>query len=259
VRRIEENAFVSRLFEQLAWRETDMGVISLRRRLEPSRQVDVFEVKLGDEFLMSSLFTVAEIELARLGLAALGDGGGDDGGGEGLDVVVGGLGLGYTADTVLEDPRVTSLVVVETLDEVIDWHERRLLPEVDGLATDPRTRLVHGDFFALARGEPPGSGGFDPEQPGRRFHAILLDVDHTPRHVLHPSHAAFYTTAGLRQLDRHLHPGGVFALWSDDPPDDDFLDVLRGVFSDVEAHVVAFPNFLTGGESSNTVYVASGR
>ena len=247
-----------------------MGVISLRRRLEPSRQVDVYEVKLGDEFLMSSLFTVAETELARLGLAALADPTPE--GGRGLDVVVGGLGLGYTARTVLEDPRVASLVVVEALEEVIDWHARRLLPDVDGLTTDPRTRLVHGDFFALARGDAdapadsPGSspanspanspGGFDPQQSGRRFDAILLDVDHSPRHVLHPSHAAFYTGSGLRQLVRHLRPGGVFALWSDDPPDPDFLDVLREAFVDVEAHAVSFPNFLTGGESSNTVYVA---
>ena len=66
-----------------------MGEINLRRRIEPSLQVDVYEVKLGDEFLMSSLFTVAEIELARLGLA--------EAGGDALDVVVGGLGLGYTA------------------------------------------------------------------------------------------------------------------------------------------------------------------
>lgn len=57
-------------FEELDWRETPMGELSLRRRVEPSLKVDVYEVKLGDEFLMSSLFTVAEIELARLGLAA---------------------------------------------------------------------------------------------------------------------------------------------------------------------------------------------
>ena len=50
-----------------------MGVISLRRRIEPSLKVDVYEVKLGDEFLMSSLFTVAEVELARLGLAQADD------------------------------------------------------------------------------------------------------------------------------------------------------------------------------------------
>jgi spermidine synthase len=232
------------LFEELDSAETPMGTISLRRRLEPSRQVDVYEVKLGDEFLMSSLFTVAEIELARLGLAATD--------GDHLDVLVGGLGLGYTARAALEDDRVRSLTVVEALPEVIGWHEADLLPEVAGLAADDRTRLVRGDFFALAAGD----GGFDATSPGRRFAAILLDVDHTPRHVLHPSHAAFYTAAGLRQLVRYLRPGGVFALWSDDPPDDGFVRVLDEVFGQVDAHVVEFANFQTGGTSSNTVYVA---
>jgi spermidine synthase len=230
------------LFEELDAQETVKGTISLRRRIEPSRQVDVYEVKLGDEFLMSSLFTVAEIELARLGLAAVD---GDD-----LDVVVGGLGLGYTALAALEDPRVRSVAVVEALRPVIDWHERGLLPEADGLADDPRTTLVEADFFALVTGD-----GFDPGQPGRRVDAVLLDVDHTPDHVLHPSHAPFYEVEGLQALTRHLRPGGVFALWSDDPPEPAFLERLGQVFADVAAHVVAFPNFLTGGESANTVYV----
>jgi hypothetical protein len=98
--------------------------------------------------------------------------------------------------------------------------------------------------------------GFDPEAPGRRFHAVLLDIDHTPRHVLHPSHSAFYTPAGLGKLVGHLHPGGVFALWSDDPPDPDFEAILAQVFDRSEASVVRFPNPLTGGYSTNTVYVA---
>lgn len=221
-----------------------MGTITLRRRLEPSRKVDVYEVKLGDEFLMSSLFTVAEVELARIGLADLRA--------TDLDVVVGGLGLGYTARAVLEDPRVRSLTVIETLGEVIEWHERELLPDAAGLTSDPRTRLVHGDFFAMVDDD----AGFDPGEPEQRFHAVLVDIDHTPRHVLHPSHAGFYTPAGLRRLARHLHPGGVFALWSDDPPDDDFRTVLGEVFASSEAHVITFPNFHTGGESANTVYVA---
>jgi spermidine synthase len=232
------------LFEELDASETPMGTISLRRRLEPSRQVDVYEVKLGDEFLMSSLFTVAEVELARLGLAATE---GDD-----LDVAVGGLGLGYTAQAALEDDRVRTLTVVEALGEVVGWHRAGLLPEVAGLADDPRTQLVTGDFFALAAGD----DGFDPTTPGRRFDAILLDVDHTPRHVLHPSHAPFYTAEGLGRLARHLVPGGVFGLWSDDPPDAEFLDELRAVFASVDAHEVEFANFLTGGTSANTVYVA---
>lgn len=230
-------------FEELAWRDTGMGVISLRRRLEPTLKVDVYEVKLGDEFLMSSLFTVAEVALARLGLAETA--------GDRLDVVVGGLGLGCTARTALEDDRVGSLLVVEALAEVIDWHRQGLLPDAAALTGDPRTRLVHGDFFALTRGD-----GYDPDQPGRRFHAVLLDIDHTPSHVLHPSHAAFYTADGLRALAGHLHPGGVFALWSDDPPDPGFLTLLAEVFGSARAEVVGFANPLTGGTSANTVYLA---
>jgi hypothetical protein len=151
---------VSRRFQELAWRETPMGPISLRRRLEPSLGVEVYEVRLGDEFLMSSLFTTGETELARLGLAAAT--------GSALDVMVGGLGLGYTARAVLADPRVRSLTVVEALEEVIDWHRRGLLPEAAGLASDPRTRLLAGDFFALAHAAPgsapprPPAGGSTP-------------------------------------------------------------------------------------------------
>ena len=93
--------------------------------------LDIYEIKLGDEFLMSSRFTVAEIELARLGLAALGR--------ADLDVVVGGLGLGYTAQAVLENPSVRSLIVVDALAEVIEWHEQGLLPL--GQAADGRSAL----------------------------------------------------------------------------------------------------------------------
>jgi spermidine synthase len=185
------------------------------------------------------------VALARLGLAQAD--------GANLDVLVGGLGLGYTAQTALDDPRVESLVVVEALDEVISWHQRALLPDTAELASDPRVRLQQGDFFAMAD----SGDGFDPAAPGRRFHAVLLDIDHTPRHVLHPSHSAFYTTAGLEKLVEHLHPGGVFALWSDDPPDHDFEAVLARVFTRSEASVIRFPNPLTGGHSTNTVYVAS--
>ncbi|MFG1778069.1 spermidine synthase [Micromonospora sp. NPDC049051] len=231
-------------FEELAWRETPIGLISLRRRRDPSLDVEVYEVKLDDEFLMSSLFPVAEIELARLGLAPLT--------GQHLDVVVGGLGLGYTARTALADDRVGSLLVVEAIEDVIDWHRRELLPFAAGLAADPRTRFVHADFFAAVA----DGSGFDPREPGRRFHAVLLDVDHSPRNVLHPTHAAFYTSEGLRRLAAHLHPDGVFALWSDDPPDPDFEATLATVFRTARAHVVPFANPLTGGESANTVYVA---
>lgn len=51
---------MSRAFEELDHQPTPMGDLVLRRRLEPTLQVDIFEVKLGEESLMSSLFTAAE-------------------------------------------------------------------------------------------------------------------------------------------------------------------------------------------------------
>jgi spermidine synthase len=172
--------------------------------------------------------------------------------GAGLDVVVGGLGLGYTAHTVLEHPGVGSLLVIDALGEVIEWHRRGLIPLGAALTSDPRCRLIHGDFFAMA-GAP---SGFDPEQPGRRFHAVIVDIDHSPRHLLHPSHAAFYEPAGLRRLADHLRPGGVFSLWSNDPPDEGFTAALAEVFGQVRAEVVSFANPLQEREATNTVYVA---
>jgi len=236
---------MSARFEELDWRPTPMGDISLRRRRDPVTGTDVYEVKLDDDFLMSSMFVAAEVEVARLALAALPP---TDGG---IDVVVGGLGLGYTAQTVLEHPQVRSLVVVEALPEVIEWHERGLVPVGPVLTADPRCRLVHGDFFALA-----ASQGLDPGEPERRFDAVVVDIDHSPRHLLHPSHAGFYAADGLARLAGHLQPGGVFALWSNDPPDAEFEATLAGAFAEVASTVVTFPNPLQDSAATNTVYVA---
>lgn len=190
---------------------------------------------------MSSLFTVAEIALTRLALAQLDD--------ELLDVVVGGLGLGYTATAALEDSRVRSLIVVERLAPVIDWHERSLIPAA--VPTSPRVRLVNDDFFAMAAEE-----GFDPSEPQRRFHAILLDVDHSPRHLLNPAHSWLYTDEGADRLHSRLLPGGVFGLWSNDPPDTSYLQCLQGSFDSAWCEVVEFDNPLQSRTATNTIYLA---
>jgi len=230
-------------FEELDFRPTPMGVLSLRRRRLPGTEIDIYEIKLGDEYLMSSRFTVAEIELARLGLAALSR--------ENLDVVVGGLGLGYTAQAALENPGVRSLIVVDALAEVIEWHEQGLLPLGKQLTADPRCRLVNGDFFAMSG----SAGGFDPDSPGRRFDAVLVDIDHSPRNLLHPRHAALYEREGLARLAEHLKPGGVFALWSNDAPDAAFSEALASVFATSDARVVTFDNAFGDHDASNTVYI----
>ncbi|MGA8113324.1 MAG: spermidine synthase [Actinocatenispora sp.] len=236
---------MSARFEELDWQRTPIGEISLRRRFDLTAQVDIYEVKLGDEFLMSSLFTVAERELARLGLARTP--------GAELDVVVGGLGLGYTAREALTDRRVRHMRVVEYSEAVVDWHERGLLPDMTGLLADERTSVTCADFFAAATSE----AGFDPGRPGRTWDAILLDIDHSPRHLLHPQHAAFYSPDALRATSAHLVDGGTFAMWSDDAPDEEFLTVLNSVFVDVAAERVFFDNLLTRGRSSATIYLAT--
>lgn len=120
---------------------------------------------------------------------------------------------------------------------------------------DPRCRLVHADFFALAAAP---EQGFDPARPGRKFHAVLLDIDHSPEKLLDEGNGAFYGLEGLRLLAEQLLPGGVFALWSDDAPDENFMNRLAKVFVTPKAHVVRFHNPLLKRDSASTVYVACG-
>jgi spermidine synthase len=157
--------------------------------------------------------------------------------------------LGYTAVAALAHPNLRSLRVVEYLAPVLGWHRRGLVPLGAQLTASPRCILLEGDFFALAR----STAGF---ANGRQFHAVLLDIDHSPRNFLHAQNAAFYETEGLTALAAHLHPGGVFAMWSDDPPDAEFLAVLRTVFATARAEIVKFPNPLLDRESASTVYIA---
>ena len=243
----DESRGMSAFFEELDYRPTPIGALSLRRRWDLRLGVDVYEIKLGDEYLMSSRFTASEIALARLGLASLS--------GEGFEVVVGGLGLGHTAKAVLEDERVASLIVVDALQAVIDWHEEGLVPLGPELTADPRCRFVHGDFFALAASD----DGFDPDAPGRTFDAVLVDIDHSPDFLLDPANAAFYGSEGLARLAAHLRPAGVFGLWSNDRPDGAFTARLAEVFDGARAEEVTFDNPLQDVPFTQTVYLATRR
>ncbi len=224
--------------EELDWGDTPWGAISLRRRWDRVTERNVHEVKLGDDFLMSSQFTTGERELARIGLAAVT--------GTSLTVLVGGLGLGYTAVAALGDDRVTELTVIEALQIVISWHDRDLIPDTQGLSSDPRVRLVCDDFFALVRG-----GRAD-----RTYDAVLLDIDHAPDWLLRDDHGDLYTAPGFARVAAMLADDGAFALWSDEPPEPEVVRRMAEAFEQADAHVVSFPNPLTGGESANTVYLA---
>lgn len=235
---------MSRLFEELDYAPTPIGAISLRRRHILALKTDVFEILLGEEHLMSSLFTASEIALADKGLAALD--------GDKLDVLVGGLGLGYTAQAVLAHESVADLTVVDLLEPVIRWHEEGLVPMKTELADSPRCRLVQGDFFAMAASEV----GFDRDQPRRQYDALLIDIDHTPERLLHGGSKGFYTPEGLRAVQRFVKPGGIVGLWSDEAPDEAITALLGQAFDAAWAEPVVFANPLQDGrEVTQAVYL----
>ncbi len=230
---------MSKYFEELDYRPTPIGALSLRRRLDPKTRSEVIEIKLGEEFLMSSMFTASEEALANLALDYLD--------GRQLEVVVGGLGLGYTARSVLRHDNVNSLIVVDALEAVIDWHVSGLLPLGPDLTNDPRCQFVQNDFFKMAT----SVEGF-----GKKLDAILVDIDHSPDFHLNEANAQFYHPDNLAKMAIHLNAGGIFALWSDALPDDQFVARLDSVFSRAWVEPVTFYNPLQNRDFTQSVYLA---
>jgi spermidine synthase len=234
------------MYEELDYSRTSLGELILRRRAAPGPgDTRLYEVKLDGEFLMSSMVNDSEIALADLAMAEFGDGE--------CNVLVGGLGLGCTAQAVLEYDNVKSLVVAEYLPEVIGWHERGLVPLGDRLTGDPRCRIIQADFFSLV------DTGFDTDADlavPSTYDAIVVDIDHSPRFLLETHHAAFYDPSGVKRLAEHISPGGVFALWSADAPDAAFLDSLGAGFETVRAESIEFFNPIVDSPDSNTIYIA---
>ncbi len=236
------------IFEELDYQSTPLGDISLRRRSEPRLDNKIiYEVKLGEEFLMSSLFYDAEEQLSTLGLSKLKANGHDSD----LSVVVGGLGLGYTALTALQDNAVTQLRTIDVMQPVISWHQKGLLPIGDVLATDSRSTLIESDFFSVATDT---QLGFLDEH---KVDAVLLDIDHSPSHWLNEGNCGFYTQRSLQAMAAKIKPNGVFGLWSNELPDSAFVELLNTVFDHTDSHVVSFDNPYSGEQSTNSVYIST--
>ena len=221
--------------EILAYEHTELGTLCLRRReLLASPGTVVTEITLDGEFLMSSRHTASEEALARIALEMRP---GDD-----LDVLVGGLGLGYTAHAVLESPRVARVEAVELLPQVIEWLEEGLVPLSSALEADARFRVVRGDAYARLAAPPA-----DP------FDLVLIDIDHAPDERLGDVDDAFYTEHGLERARRHLAPGGVLGVWSyaESSP---FSLALESVFEDVRVEPVTYFNDLVGEERTDWLF-----
>ncbi len=223
--------------EILAYEESALGPLCLRRReLLSAPGTVVTEVTLNHEFLMSSYNTTSERALAGVALEMHE--------GPELEVLIGGLGLGYTAHAALSSPRVARVEVVEFLPQVIEWLEHDLVPLSQELKADGRFETVAGDIY-LRLASP----------PRKTFDLILIDVDHAPDDQLNDENDFFYTEEGLRRAMGHLAPGGLLGVWSyaENSP---FAEALRAVFQEVRIVPVAFLNELVDEESTDWLFFA---
>jgi len=224
--------------EILAYDETPLGVLCLRRRrrlAEPHEWVT--EVTLNHEFLMSSLHTDSERALATLAL--------DELTGSRLRVLVGGLGLGYTAAAALANERVQHVEVVEFLPEVIAWTRQAMIPLGPELQANEKLLITQGDVYQRLL-QPPES---------ERFDAILIDVDHSPEDTLTAHTNAFYSVTGLECAKEHIAPGGILALWSYDEATP-LLEAMRTVFAHTTVHPITYWNEHVQEAFTDWLYIA---
>jgi len=195
-------------YAEVARAETERGELVLRRR-SAENAADVLELRVNGVFVMDTLETSSEIELASQALALVADP---------RDVVIGGLGLGFTLQRVLADPRVEKVTVVEVEEPLIGWLRDGTVPHGPAVLADRRVRLVNADIvMAIAEAR-------------STYDLVLLDVDNGPGQLVHAGNATVYEPDFLTRCRDLLSPGGVLVIWSADASPE-LLDRLRAAFA----------------------------
>jgi hypothetical protein len=235
-----KSEFAGMTLEILSYESTPLGILMLRRRDLLSRpDVSVTEVTLNHEFLMSSYLTESETALTRIGLEWVLNGREDPGD---LSVLVGGLGLGYTAAEALNCEQVSQLEIVEYLPEVIGWLEQGLIPLAEQLNTDRRSTVNQGDIYARLG-----------QLPTQTYDLIAIDVDHSPADVLGTQSHGFYSESGLTSAKNHLRRHGVLGVWSyaEDTP---LLTNMKSVFEKVVVEKISIWNDLIDEQQTDWLF-----
>ena len=221
----------------LASEESPLGMVYLRQReLLSQPGTVVLELLLDHALLMSSCSTHSERALACQAIAMHA--------GKELHVLIGGLGLGYTAREALASSDVAVVEVIELLPQLIGWFESGIIPLGSELRADPRFSLRQGDVYAQLGGP-----------PARRYDLILIDVDHAPEERLGDGNDAFYTEEALRKAREHLAPQGILGVWSY-AESKGFAQLLGRVFGEVRIERVTFPNPVVEEEETNWLFLA---
>lgn len=196
---------------EVARAESERGEIVLRRRTTDGG-ADVLELRVNGVFVMDTLETSSEIELAAVALDLVADP---------RDVVVGGLGLGFTLQRVLADTRVEKVTVVEVEESLIEWVRDGTVPHGPVLLADQRVRIVNADIaMAIAEAR-------------HRHDLVLLDVDNGPGYLVHDDNASLYSPEMLRRCKEMLNPGGALVIWAASQAPE-LLGALRAVFGEAE-------------------------
>jgi spermidine synthase len=119
------------------------------------------------------------------------------------NVLVGGLGMGFTLRAALDLlPQDATIVVAELLPAIVEWNRGVLAPLAGAPLGDRRVRVEVTDVLATLRSS------------RDRFDAILLDVDNGPHAFTATDNAALYGDAGLAAIRSALKADGVLAVWS---------------------------------------------
>ncbi|MGW4565609.1 spermine/spermidine synthase domain-containing protein [Streptomyces sp. NPDC004561] len=133
------------------------------------------------------------------------------------DVLIGGLGVGFSLAHAAADPRWGRITVVEREPAVVDWHRDGPLARLSAAAlADPRTDIVAADLIRYVN------------ETSTRFDALCLDIDNGPGWTVTEDNQGLYSAAGLAACARVLRPGGVLAVWSA-KPSPEFEGTLRNV------------------------------
>ncbi len=205
---------VDRDIDEIARSETERGEVVLRRRTN-ELGADVLELRVNGIFVMDTHETGSEIALAEAALELVADP---------RDVVVGGLGLGFTTQRVLADPRVERVTVVEIEDALIGWMRDGTVPQGPAILADQRVKIVNADIsMAIAE--------------ARSTHdLVLLDVDNGPGYLVNEANERIYEPEFLARCRDLLNPDGVLVVWSAAAAPE-LLDAMRTVFGDAEERV----------------------
>ncbi|HEY5925775.1 MAG TPA: hypothetical protein VIV11_29010 [Kofleriaceae bacterium] len=200
------------------WRELGRAKVG-NGELVLAQRGDEFAIRLRGAELMNSRSHASEEMLAKLGCAGLGAV-------SGARVLIGGLGMGFTARAALDLlPRDAQVTIAELVPEVVEWNRTHLADLARRPLDDPRVTVQIGDVADVIAAKQ------------EAWNAILLDVDNGPDAFTSPSNAKLYGLKGLIAARRALVPGGTYAVWSVEN-DKKFTDRMRGAALDPEWHKV---------------------